>query len=636
MVKKSDGGWRMCVDFTDINKACPKDCYPLPEIDWKVESLSRFWLKCFLDAYKGYHQIQMAKGDEDKTAFFAGEGVFCYQKIPFGLKNARATYHRLVDKVFHYQIGRNLEAYVDDMVIKSTSEEEMLADIKETFEKFQSINMKLNPKKCSFGIEEGPFLGHMITKQGIRANPSKQGGYEGEHDIVFQERGNETPKDFLIEVPLEDNKKETKEKADTKPAKTSCEWKLFTHGVMSSDSSDARLMLIDPEGKEYTYALRFGFETTNNEAEYEALLVGLRISQEMEITSLAIFVESSYCYTIEHIRRNQNKKADALSKLASMTFEHLTKEVLVEVLSKRSIEEKEILQVETKEGESWMTPIHEYLVSGLLPEDPKESRKIRVKAPQYKLIKGNLYRRSFYTSWLRCVASPQTDDIMKEVHKGSCGYNTEPRSMVVRITKQGITGRQCRDAAKILQDSEKCKEQSAIKKVAESNAMTAESGWPFSHWGVNILGPLPTAPRGFKFLAIACADSECHEQSARRTRSIFEKKLARSQQGWVDDLAQLLWIHRTLLRNSQKETPFSLTYSSEAIIPISKTNLTKDDRGRIKEVDKRRGSKEIASIEDAYYQSKLHKHHSKRSSHSNYNVGYFVLLSQNNIGSTQV
>ncbi|GJY63945.1 reverse transcriptase domain-containing protein [Tanacetum coccineum] len=119
MVKKSDEGWKICVDFTDINKACPKDCYPLPEINWKVESLSGFRLKCILDAYKGYHQIQMAEGDEDKTAFFAGEGVFCYRKIPFGLKNAGATYQRLVDKVFHDQIGRKLEAYVDDMIIKT-------------------------------------------------------------------------------------------------------------------------------------------------------------------------------------------------------------------------------------------------------------------------------------------------------------------------------------------------------------------------------------------------------------------------------------------------------------------------------------------------------------------------------------
>ncbi|GKA72070.1 reverse transcriptase domain-containing protein [Tanacetum coccineum] len=94
-----------------------------------VESLSGFQLKYFLDAYKGYHQIQMAEEDEDKTAFFAGKEVFCYQKMPFGLKNARATYQRLGDKIFGDLIRRNLEAYVNDMVIKSTAEEDMLQDI---------------------------------------------------------------------------------------------------------------------------------------------------------------------------------------------------------------------------------------------------------------------------------------------------------------------------------------------------------------------------------------------------------------------------------------------------------------------------------------------------------------------------
>ncbi|GJW55825.1 reverse transcriptase domain-containing protein [Tanacetum coccineum] len=173
MVKKSDGGWRICVDFTDINKAYPKDCYPLPEIDWKIESLLGFRLKCFLDAYKGYHQIQMVEEDEDKTAFYVGEGVFCYKKMSFGLKNAGATYQWLMDKVFNRQIGRNLEAYVDDMVIKSTFEKEMLKDIRETLKRLRSINMKLNPKKCSFDVEDGPFLGHLITKHGIKANPSK-------------------------------------------------------------------------------------------------------------------------------------------------------------------------------------------------------------------------------------------------------------------------------------------------------------------------------------------------------------------------------------------------------------------------------------------------------------------------------
>ncbi|GJY70148.1 reverse transcriptase domain-containing protein [Tanacetum coccineum] len=162
MVKKHDGTWRMCVDFKDLNNACPKDCYPLPEIDWKVESLCGYPFKCFLDAYKGYHQIKMAKEDEEKTAFITSQGIFCYSKMPFGLKNAGSTYQRLVDKAFQRQIGRNLEVYVDDLVIKSRTEEEIIRDITETFKTLRQINMKLNPKKCTFGMQEGMFLGYKV------------------------------------------------------------------------------------------------------------------------------------------------------------------------------------------------------------------------------------------------------------------------------------------------------------------------------------------------------------------------------------------------------------------------------------------------------------------------------------------
>ncbi|GJY51082.1 reverse transcriptase domain-containing protein [Tanacetum coccineum] len=150
-----------------------QDLYPLPEIDWKIESLMGFKYKCFLDAYKGYHQIQMTKKDKEKTAFHTDEGVFCYTKMPFGLKNAKATYQRLVDTIFEGQIGRNLEAYVDDMVIKSKTEPEMIKDVEETLLKLKKVNMKLNPKKCSFGMEEGKFLGYIVTSERIRANPEK-------------------------------------------------------------------------------------------------------------------------------------------------------------------------------------------------------------------------------------------------------------------------------------------------------------------------------------------------------------------------------------------------------------------------------------------------------------------------------
>ncbi|GJT05336.1 reverse transcriptase domain-containing protein [Tanacetum coccineum] len=115
----------------------------------------------FLDAYKGYHQIQMSREDEKKTALYTDQGTYCYTKMPFGLKNARATYRRLIDAAFQSQIGRNLEAYVDDIVIKSSNKKALLADIAEMFDNLRKINMKLNQKKCSFGVEEGNFLGYM-------------------------------------------------------------------------------------------------------------------------------------------------------------------------------------------------------------------------------------------------------------------------------------------------------------------------------------------------------------------------------------------------------------------------------------------------------------------------------------------
>nr|XP_025703765.1 uncharacterized protein LOC112805620 [Arachis hypogaea] len=118
MVRKSSGKWRMCVDFTDLNKACPKDGYPLPNIDRLVDDTSGFPVLSFIDGYSGYNQILMHPEDEEKMAFVTDQQNFCYKVIPFGLKNAGATYQRLMDKVFKNQIGRNIEIYVDDMVVK--------------------------------------------------------------------------------------------------------------------------------------------------------------------------------------------------------------------------------------------------------------------------------------------------------------------------------------------------------------------------------------------------------------------------------------------------------------------------------------------------------------------------------------
>ncbi|XP_057760155.1 uncharacterized protein LOC130980501 [Arachis stenosperma] len=173
MVRKNSSKWRMCVDFSDLNKACPKDAYPLPCIDKLVDNASGFNSLSFMDAYSGYNQILMHPEDQSKTAFITEHGNFCYRVMPFGLKNAGATYQRLMDKVFRHQIGRNIEIYVDDMVAKSTKDRSHCDDLKEIFEQIRAYNMRLNPEKCAFGVQGGKFLGFMLTSRGIEANPEK-------------------------------------------------------------------------------------------------------------------------------------------------------------------------------------------------------------------------------------------------------------------------------------------------------------------------------------------------------------------------------------------------------------------------------------------------------------------------------
>ena len=119
MVKKSNWKWRMYVDFTDLNKACPKDSYPLPRVDVLVDSTTQHQLLSFMNAFSSYNQIQIDEVDQEKTLFVTSQGLFCYKMMLFGLKNAGATYQRLMNKMFANQIERNVQVYVDDMLVKS-------------------------------------------------------------------------------------------------------------------------------------------------------------------------------------------------------------------------------------------------------------------------------------------------------------------------------------------------------------------------------------------------------------------------------------------------------------------------------------------------------------------------------------
>ncbi|GJW09128.1 reverse transcriptase domain-containing protein [Tanacetum coccineum] len=413
MVKKHDGTWRMCVDFKDLNNACPKDCYPLSEIDWKVESLCKYPFKCFLDAYKGYHQIKMAKEDEEKTTFITSQGIFCYSKMSFGLKNAGSTYQRLVDKAFQRRM------------------------LKWKFE-LEGYDIQYRPRTAI----EGQILA-----------------------------------DFIVERPEEESPDELMAEPKVLPKP----WTLFTDGSSCIDGSGARLILTNLEGAEFTYAMRFRFEATNNEAEYEALIAGLRIAEQMGVKNLQAHVDSrlvanqvngSYItkesgmvqylnkvktlaksfkeFSIKQIPRSENKKADALSKIASTSFAHLNKQVLVEELKEKSINEKEILDIVEEEGSTWMTPICEYLAKEILPEDKKKAKAVRRKAA---------------------------------------------RSVVAKVIRTGYYWPTMHmDARKLIKECNDCQIHHPIPRNPQQNLTPITSPWPFYKWGIDIVGPFPKGP----------------------------------------------------------------------------------------------------------------------------------------------
>ena len=173
LVKKENDKWRLCIDFTDINRACPKDSFPIPRIYLIVDATAGHELLNFMDAFYGYNQISMDPNDQEKTPFVTGQGTYYYRVMPFGLKNVGATYQRLVNKMFHKQIGASIEVYIDYMLVKSVKTELHITHLVEAFQVLKSYNMKLNPAKRAFGVSTGKFLGFIVNSRGIEANLEK-------------------------------------------------------------------------------------------------------------------------------------------------------------------------------------------------------------------------------------------------------------------------------------------------------------------------------------------------------------------------------------------------------------------------------------------------------------------------------
>ncbi|GJU81080.1 reverse transcriptase domain-containing protein, partial [Tanacetum coccineum] len=369
--------------------------------------------------------------------------------------------------------------------------------------------------------------------------------------------------DFIVERPEEDSPDTPMEEKEELPEP----WILFTDGSSCTDGSGAGLILTNPEGMEFTYALRFRFDATNNEAEYEALIAGLRIAEQMGVKNLQANVDSRLvanqvngtyvakeadmirylekvkaltggfkAFTIKQIPRSENKKADALSKIASTSFAHLSKQVLVEELKEKSISEVEVLTVVEEEEDTWMTPIYKYLAEETLPGDMKKARAIRRKSWRFAVINGILYKKSFLGSWLRYT-----------IRRGQgfanwllLSYHAQRRKSVnksTKIVKFGLPVKIILDNGKQFRDD------------------------PFKDWCEKLCINQHFA-------------SVKHPQTnglvERANRSLGEGIKARFEarsKNWMEELPLVLWEHRTMIKSSNGDTPFSLTYGTEAVIP---------------------------------------------------------------------
>ncbi|GJV30387.1 reverse transcriptase domain-containing protein [Tanacetum coccineum] len=355
--------------------------------------------------------------------------------------------------------------------------------------------------------------------------------------------------DFIVERPEEDSLDALMEAEEELPKP----WILFTDESSCTDGSRAGLILTNPEGMEFTYALRFRFDATNNEAEYEALISELRIAEQMDVKNLQANVDSRLvanqvngtyvakeadmirylekvrtltssfkAFSIRQVPRSENKKADALSKIASTSFAHLSKQVLVEELKEKSIAEVEILAVVEEEVDTWMTLIFEYLTEETLPADVKKERAVRRKSQRFAVINGTLYKKSL-----------------------DHGYKRVNRSL-----GEGIKSR-----------------------------------------------------------------------------------LDARSKNWMEELPHVLWAHRTMIKSINRDTPFSLTYGAEAVIPAkigmptlrtAEIDLAQNDEALEINLNLLEEKREQAAIHEAKSKAKMEKYYNSKVRSASFKPGDLV------------
>ncbi|XP_022003508.1 uncharacterized protein LOC110900962 [Helianthus annuus] len=362
----------------------------------------------------------------------------------------------------------------------------------------------------------------------------------GEHSLEFKPRTTlkgQILVDFLAEVPEDEEKELLKWEAlerEEKGKEEEAVWKLLTDGASSEEGSGVGITLTSPEGVELTYPIRLDFENTNNTAEYEALLAGMRLAKKMKAKHVEVSTDSQLVvkqyqgeyeakdntmaqyvakvketaeafktFKLEHIPHGRDRKTDALSKLASVAFYHLAREVKVEVLTSPSLSTEEVAAVEDAQ-ETWMTPITKFLRDGTLPEGDWAARKVRVKALQYELVDGELYRRSYLGPSLKCIDMEEAKYVIREIHEGICGMHSGPRTVVAKAMNAGFYWpRMYETASEEIKRCDNCQVHAPMTRRHKHPMISVSTSWPFQKWHIDIIGPFPEGPGRVKYVVVA-------------------------------------------------------------------------------------------------------------------------------------
>ncbi|XP_022007972.2 uncharacterized protein LOC110907277 [Helianthus annuus] len=333
-------------------------------------------------------------------------------------------------------------------------------------------------------------IGQIFSKPEISGRLAKWAIELGAHTLIYKPHlviKGQVLADFAAEVPANRIQECEDGQNPTPPSSPSDIWALYTDGASNENGAGAGLRHVSPDGQELTYATRIDFKSTNNEAEYEDLVAGLRLAVKLGVQHLEAHVDSlrvagqvrgDYTakgdimilyleqakqltsrftsFNIRHINRSENKPADALSKLASTSFQHLAKEIRIEILQNPSVPLRQVNVIQYGIA-SWMKPIIRYLQSGITPESKVKARKLQYKACHYQMADGILYRKLYLGPLLRCVDPQDATYLVRDIHEGICGIHADPHMVVSKIMNAGYYWPDMHlDAVKILRKCFNC------------------------------------------------------------------------------------------------------------------------------------------------------------------------------------